>query len=429
LTDNMKLGYMDKLGLFRKDAKLFIASMAASALASGMNGVIFNLYLFKAGYLEDFIGLFLSTSLFATASVAFLAGMITDRASRKRILLTSNAISLVAVAIQYSTLEPMGLLISQALLGASSAFVQVAWSPYITDLSTERERAHLFGFSSGTAQLSVLFGNILGGVLPGVLLVFLGPHVSLLDAYRLTLWLSLLPLIISTVLVIPMTHDSNVGRKSRLGVSNVKHWGFIGRYTLTIGTTGLGAGMIVTFFSLYFFTEFKANQELIGLIFGINTVVLASGNFLAAALADRMGKVKTVILTEALSIPFLFSLSWAPELHIAVFVYVTRNVLMNMAGPMSNVFFMESLTKEERATAVGVVRTADSFVRGIASNIGGLLLVSGQYRLPYLIVTVLYVIAVGMFYAFFRHSEAQMRALRETEVTHEAKPEESADVT
>ena len=146
-------------------------------------------------------------------------------------------------------------------------------------------------------------------------------------------------------------------------------------------------------------------------------------------MADRIGKVRTVVLTEAISIPFLMSLSWAPVLNIAVFVYVSRNVLMNMAGPASNVFFMESLTKEERSTATGVVRTVDSFARGIASNITGGLLVTKQYRTPYLLVTILYVVSVFAFYGFFRRNEAQMRALRETEVTQEAKPEESADVT
>jgi hypothetical protein len=116
-------------------------------------------------------------------------------------------------------------------------------------------------------------------------------------------------------------------------------------------------------------------------------------------------------------------------LNIAVLAYVSRNVLMNMAGPTSNVFFMEGLTKEERATAVGVVRTVDSLARGIASNFTGTLLVTKQYRTPYLFVTILYAVSVFMFYGFFRRNEAQMRKLRETEVSQEARPEESADVT
>lgn len=429
MTEKVRLGYMDKLRLFRRDAKLYIVSVTTGSLSMGMSSVIFSLYLLEAGYLEDFIGYYLSISLFSTACLAFVAGMVTDRASRKSIIMISNTVSFVAVAVQYSTLDPVGLVASQVFLGAFSAFSQVAVAPFITDLSTEVERTHLFGFSSGMAGLAMLCGNLLGGLIPGISMALFGPSFSLLYAYRLTLWLALIPLFLSTALIVPIKHDPKPEGKGHFGVSNVKHWPFIGRYSFCVTTVGLGAGMIVMFFSLYFKTEFGASPQLIGLIFALNTTVLASGNFLAAAMADRIGKVRTVLVTEAISIPFLMSLSWAPSLNIAVIAYVSRNVLMNMAGPTSNVFLMEGLTKEERATAVGVVRTLDSFVRGIASNIAGVLLVTKQYRLPYLIVTVLYAISVLAFYGFFRHSEAQMRAMRQAEVMHEIKPEESTDVT
>jgi MFS family permease len=100
-----------------------------------------------------------------------------------------------------------------------------------------------------------------------------------------------------------------------------------------------------------------------------------------------------------------------------------------MAGPVSNAFFMEELTKEERATAVGIVRTGDSFFRGIAANIGGMLLAAGLYRVPYLLVSGLYVLSVVLFYSFFKQKESEMQALREAEVVQEAKPEESEGVT
>ncbi len=279
LTEKAKLGFMDKLHLFRRDAKLYIASVTASSFANGMSGVIFNLYLLEAGYHEDFIGYFLSISLFATAGVALLAGMVTDRTARKIIIVVAGAVSFVSVVLQYNTLDPFYLVASQVFLGASSAFTQVAVSPYLTDLSTEVERTYLFGFGSGMGQLTVLFGNLSGGALPTIMLVLFGPGYRLLDAYKLTLWISLIPLLLSIVLFLPMTRDRSPERKSHFGLSNVKHWPFIGRYTFTVGTVGLGAGMIVMFFSLYFKTEFGASAELIGLIFAINTAVLASGSF------------------------------------------------------------------------------------------------------------------------------------------------------
>lgn len=431
MEEHVRLSYIGKLRLFKKDAKLYIASAAAGAFSGGMSGVIFNLYLIEAGFIEDFIGFFLSISMFATAGVAFIAGMVTDRSSRKTIILGANVVSLFAVAVQYTALEPAGLLWSQLFLGLSSAFTQVAWSPYITDLSTSEERAHLFGFSSGISLIAVLFGNLLGGFLPGLIKALQGTGTELVVAYRLALWLSLIPQAAAIVMIVPMTHDRAMGARIHLGLGNVRHWRFIGKYATTVTIVGLGAGMIVIFFNLYFQEVFEVPPHMIGVIFGINTVVLASGSFLAPAMADRIGKVRTVVFTEAMSIPFLLMLSWVPReyLYLAVTAYVTRSVLMNMAGPVSNAFFMEELTKEERATAVGIVRTGDSFFRGIAANIGGVLLAAGLYRVPYLLVSGLYMLSVVLFYSFFKQKESEMQALREAEVVQEAKPEESEGVT
>ena len=90
MEEQVRLSYVEKLRLFKKDAKLYIASAASGAFSAGMSGVIFNLYLIEAGFIEDFIGFFLSISMFATAGVAFIAGMVTDRSSRKTIILGAN---------------------------------------------------------------------------------------------------------------------------------------------------------------------------------------------------------------------------------------------------------------------------------------------------------------------------------------------------
>lgn len=407
-----KLGYLERVRLFQRDARLYIMSNAFSSFAFGISNVIFNLYMVEAGFSEDFLGFFLSISMFATAGIAILAGMFTDRTSRKKIVIVALFVNFFMICIQYTSLEPNILMASQVFLGLSSAFNQVSWGPYITDLSTNEERAHLFGFSSGISLLSVLAGNLIGGFLPSFLRTSIGITSGFFIPYRFTLWFSLIPMLVGTIVVLPMSQDIVTNSHSRFGLQNVKNWKFIGQYATTVTVVGLGAGMIVLFFNIFFAREFAADSSLIGLIFGINTIVLAIGNFIAPALSDRIGKVRTVVLTEALSVPFLLMISWAPVLYLAVIAYVARTALMNMGGPVSNALFMECLSKDERATATGIVRTGDSFVRGIAANIGGMLLAAGLYRLPYLLVSGLYMLAVVLFYYFFKSKEAELEAMK-----------------
>ncbi|MBN2230267.1 MAG: MFS transporter [Candidatus Thorarchaeota archaeon] len=430
MTDTPKLGYIGKIRLFKRDARLYIVIMSTSAFANGINSVVFNLYLEGDGiHSADFIGFFLSISMFATAGISFIAGLVTDRSSRKQIILLANLISFICVAIQYLTLDSLALVSSAVLIGLSGAFSQVAWSPYITDLSTDEERAHLFGFSQGIALLAVFAGNLFGGFLPGLFSSILGVLPESIPAYRLTLLFTLIPSLISLFLIILMSSDTPTSSTTQLSIKNVTNWSFIGKYATTVTTVGLGAGVIVMFFNLFFKYQFSASSELIGIIFGINTIILSSGNFIAPWLADRIGKVKTVVFTEALSIPFLLMIGLADSLPLAVTGYVARSVLMNMSGPVSNALFMEGLTKEERATAVGVVRTGDSLVRGIAANIGGWLLAMGLYRIPYFLVAGLYVLAIILFYTFFKNKEREIQIRKEVELITPKKVEHAPDIT
>ena len=431
MAEEEKLSYIGKLQLFGRDAKLYISIAFLGAFSWGISGVIFNLYLRDAGFPEDFIGFFLSVSMFATAAIAFVAGLFTDRSSRKKIILVANIIAFIVLVVQYTTLNPIGLIASQIFLGLSSAFREVAWSPYVTDISSDRERAHLFGVGSGVSLLGVFAGNLIGGYMPQFFAGMLGSTSTdpLVIPYRFTLWISLIPSMFAILLITQMTTDTPSVVTARLALKNIRSWGFIGKYTSATASIGLGAGMIVMFFNLFFTHEFPIDSGLLGVIFGVNTIILSAGNFIAPALADRLGKVRTVVLTEAFSIPFLLTLSFADTLQFAILGYIARNVLMNMSGPVSNAFFMEGLTKDERATAVGVVRSADSFVRAIAANVGGWLLALGLYRLPYLLVSGLYVLGIIFFFGFFRKKEEEQKMLQELALSIEEKPEASVDVT
>ncbi|MHA1929976.1 MAG: MFS transporter [Candidatus Thorarchaeota archaeon] len=429
--EGSKISYRDRIRLFRKDARLYIVSNATGSFAYGISSVILNLYLVESGFGEDFLGLFLSISMFATAFIAIGAGMVSDRRSRKPIILISSVITFISFIIAYTTLDPMSLIISQIFFGLSSAFSQVSWSAYITDLSTDDERAHLFGVGAGISLLALFAGNILGGFLPDIFMNVLPVAGSLFIAYRFTLLFSLIPMALSAIAVLPMTKDEPKEITSGFSFSNVVNWDFIGKYATTVSVVGLGAGMIVMFFNIFFKQEFAADSTAIGIIFGINTLVLATGNFLAPAMADRIGKVKTVAITEILSVPFLLMIAWAPTIYFAVFAYVSRTALMNMAGPVSHAFFMEGLTKEERATAIGIMRSGDSFVRGVSANIGGLLLAMGLYRLPYVLVAGLYILSVILFYIFFKNKETELELRAQAQVIADDTftDEETQDVT
>jgi MFS family permease len=206
-------------------------------------------------------------------------------------------------------------------------------------------------------------------------------------------------------MIIPLRTDKVNASRKRFGFGNIRHRGFIGKYAFAWTVSGLGAGLFVQFFNLFFKLAFEADATTIGIIFAINTLVMAGGNFASPAIVDRFGKLATIIWFQVISVPFLLSLAWSPVLSLAIVGFVGRALFMNIAWPVMDVFYMEGLDKEEQSTAMGVINAGDSLSRAIGLNIGGWLLAAGFLRAPYALATILYVASIVLFYWFFGRSD------------------------
>ncbi|MFW9965950.1 MAG: MFS transporter [Candidatus Thorarchaeota archaeon] len=403
-VETQRLHYMDKLRLIGRDARLTILAWAFWAFGYGINDVLFNLYLLEAGFGEDFLGMFLSISIFLSGGLAILAGMVADRGSRKKILLAGYVTVFIGTFMQYSTLSPTLLLISQLLYGIGYGFTGVCWQPYTVSVTTEEERVHVFSVRFAIFLLASLLGSLTGGFLP-TLWTNLGIAVNLLSAYRFSLWTALIPLALGVLTIVPMTADEATEQKRSYNFGNVRNRGFIGKYALAWTVSGLGAGLFVHFFNVFFNRAFQADATTIGIIFAINTIVMAAGNFASPAIVDRFGKLGTIIWFQVLSVPFLMILSWSPVLYIAIIGYVGRALFMNIAWPVMDVFYMEGCSQDERSTAMGVINTGDSLARGVGLNIGGWLLAIGLWRAPFAFAVIFYSLSIVLFYWFFGRNE------------------------
>ncbi|MFW9844899.1 MAG: MFS transporter [Candidatus Thorarchaeota archaeon] len=428
--EQTNLRYLDKIRLISRDARLTIAVWMFYAFALGIHDVIFNLYLIEAGFTEDFLGFFLSISMFLVGFLAIPAGVIADRTSRKRILMGSAIINVIAYFIQYSILSPSLLLFSQILFGLSSGFIGVCWQPYTISVTTEQERVHVFSVRFAFFLVANLLGSLIGGFLPSLWLG-LGFATSLLQAYKYSLWIALIPNVLSALFFIPMTVDRPepsqseiIKRESRISYfgkyfHNIRNRRFIGKYATAWTISGLGAGLFVHFFNIFFSSAFGIDSATIGVIFAVYTLVVAVGNFVSPVIVDRFGKFGTIIWFQILSIPFLAILSWSPLLYIAVIGFIGRGLAMNIAWPVMDVFYLEGLEKEEQSTAMGVINTGDSLSRAIGVNIGGVMLATGFLRAPFALAIVFYVASIILFYWFFTSNEDDYK--NELEVVNNGK--------
>jgi MFS family permease len=353
----------------------------------------------------------LSSGLIAGLA-AFSVGIVCDKIGRKKSLLIGVMAGSVFNAILVFTSNPI-LLLTVSLFGGFgglfSVIIGVVGPPFMMENSEPEERTHLFSINLATLFLSSMAGSFAGGFLPRVFGNLLGVGSESVMVYRVTLAVSVVFLFLSFLpfhaIKEKSYHKNNATMASRLSLKAIQSRAVMGKLVLTSALIGLGAGLIVPFFNVFFQNKLQATSEQIGIIFALGDVTTAVGIVLAPVVSGRLGKVRAVVLTQLGSIPFIFGIAFSPSLGFAVVSYLARGVLMVMSVPIYQNIAMEVVQTEERATTSGFTTMADRIPRAVGSSIAGQTMTGGNYVLPYMITSASYFFGSTLFLAFFRKIE------------------------
>lgn len=405
--------YLSKVRHFTPNARKFLVYELFLALNAGIYGVIFNLYVLKLGYHEDFLGLLLSIIYVSTGLFALPAAVLCDRIGRKRTLIISSVMLAVALALLYTITAGWMLIAMSALYGIATSFSAVAGSPFMAENSSRDDRMRLFSMNSFVYTLAAIFGSLIGGSAPGLLTNIAGYDVSGLLPYRITLYLSLAAVLITIIPLLMIKEKDrpvmNSLERYRL-VAKVIRTPHIQKLVLVNILIGIGAGMIVPFFNVYFYKVLTASTGQIGVIFSAGQIIMAAGLLIVPLLVGRFGKVRTIALTQLLSIPFLILIAVTMNIYVAAFAYIMRMTLMNMANPAIASFNMEMVPEQERATVSSLTSMGWNVFLALSTFISGIMMAEANYLLPYLITCLVYFVAAVLYYVFFLRLETATTA-------------------
>ena len=135
---------------------------------------------------------------------------------------------------------------------------------------------------------------------------------------------------------------------------------------------GFGAGSFLPFVNLFFVDRYGVPFSALGLLLGVLAVAgsigaLLHGRFVAA----RLGAIPSIVLVQALSLPFALVAGFTGVLPIAVGALAVRHFLMFGASGTVNAFQLSSFTPAERAGANAVVALAWSAANAVGAILSG----------------------------------------------------------
>lgn len=403
-------GYAVHVAAFRPNARLYLLNVTVLGAAMGVYRLLFNFYVLSLGFDEALLGSLITASSLAALIAALPMGYLADLLGRKNSLLLSGV--LVSVSILAMVIWPArGVFFAMNVFsGAAQSLAAVTMSPFLMENSGEEERTYLFSMASGLQMAVASVGNWVGGYLPGWVAQLQQVSATSSSAYGGALLATAFSAGAGLV-PLAMMRTPRLGRSERTVFAPIayaaRHPSLLGRLILPMLLTSIGAGLIMPFMNVFFRVVHHQPDPLIGSLFAWGSLAMGIGLLIAPPMAERMGKIQLVVISQGLSIPFLIVLGFSPLFWLSAIAYYVRLALMNMSQPVYQTYVMEHVEPSARATVASLVSMSWNFGWAFSPTISGILQVRYGFGPPFLGTIVLYAVSVVLYWAFFWRSSGE----------------------
>ncbi|MBK9941146.1 MAG: MFS transporter [Kouleothrix sp.] len=410
-------------GRLHRSARLYLLHVALLTASLSIFGLFFNLTVLSLGFTIDFLGVLNSVAFAVSALLSLPLLWLLTHLRLRQALLGSGLLQLAGMLLFALWPATWPLLLAGGLAGAGAVLFEISAAPFMMQQSDATTRDRLFSTSAALRIGMAGVGSLVGGQLPALLSGWLRLEAHSPLAYRATLLvaaggvlLALLPLLLigATQPAAGQDRPRSPGTP-RLAAPPGWHEllaqpGPLLRLLISPALISIGAALLIPYLNLFFTQRFAVPDQLLGAIFAGLGICTGLAGLAAPVLARRLGSMHTIVLTEALAIPFLVLLGLAPQLGLAVGAALARAALFNMGSPLYDAIAMQRAPAAARPTVSALMSGAYS----VGYLLGPLISTQVQARYgfgPLFVATTgCYLAAVLAKYWFFVRNQAPQDA-------------------
>lgn len=410
LGDDMR-AIVDDYKSFFKDISsnmlLYLGIILFATIITSAYNVLFGIYMKEIGYNEEFVGRILSLKTIGVALGAVPVAIISDRINKKKTLILGLVVMMFSSFMILNVHWEFTMELFAIVFGIGNATVMVLQAPIIYENTPEEHRVTAFSLAFVFQNIAFVFGSMVLGHLSEFLSGRYGADVGKLMVLNGSTVLVAIAIMIAFKFNSSQMTTTNRSESVTKALGNVVAGykrllkGDTLKYLTQVSLVGLGAGMIVPFFSMYLKYTLEASDGVVGNIMAISQVGTVIGGLIVPPLAKRIGPVNTVIICQLLSIPFLISISFPQGIFIITLSFFFRSSLMNMASPILGSMAMEITDDENRTFMSSMISLINNLFRSLGIYIGGYLMFKYSYNTPYYFTILCYLIGTYILYKVF----------------------------
>jgi MFS family permease len=351
------------------DSSRLIMTRALRGFADGLVSILLPSYLTALGLSATQIGIILFGTLFGSALVTLWAGFAAHRFGCRPLLLGASVL-MFATGLLFAYLRTFWALFVVAFVGTLnpsagdvSLFLPLEQSALAGTVTT-RQLTRIFAIYNLAGALAGAFGALFSG-LPTSVAVWL--NVDAIAAQR-----SVFIVYSAIALTAGFVYRSiSVGVEADhapiRGAPLYRSRRIVIHLAALFSLDAFSGGLIVqSLLALWLFRRFAMPIEAVGIFFFVANLLGSMSQFVSAALAERIGRIRTMVYTHLPSNAFLLIAALMPNAALTIVFLLFRASLSQMDVPARQSYVMAMVPPEERATAASVTNVP----RSLASAMG-----------------------------------------------------------
>ncbi|MDE0043081.1 MAG: MFS transporter [Candidatus Poribacteria bacterium] len=405
--------YLHVLRNSSRSARLyFITASLVGFTLEGIHALLFNLYLLRLGYGPAFIGLINGIGMCAFAICSLPAGRLTQRWGCRRTMLTGLVLVIAGYGLLLLVeLEPglrrnSWLIVTYVVVSVGAAVYFVNTAPFLMNVTSEKERNHVFSVYAAIGSLAGFTGNLVGGILPAFLGTLLGDSLSQPTPYRWALLIATLLLLPALLIVRATTSDSpsqrTFGKRVKGGSSR---FSLILLLSLIRMLTITSLAVVHFFFNVYLDAELDVSIAQIGLVIAFGRLLAVPAALVIPLLTSRWGNGGISLWSSLGSAISLIPLALVPHWGAASLGFAAVMALASIRYPTFMIYTMEVVSPEQRGVASGAGEMAAGGSFAFMALSGGYLITVLGYHSLFLTGAILTSIGTFIFWVNFKNRE------------------------
>jgi MFS family permease len=325
-------------------------------LALSVADLLFNFYLVSLGYTVSTAGLFSTIGRAAGMLMGIPLGMLIDRVGAQRSILIGLAAHSLGWALMLQCTSLWVMVPIQFMIGGAYILTSTAVTPLLAGVTSDEQRATIFGWNASAALTVGLLGSALGGLLPAFAAeaIHVGPQD--MAAYRLALTVVIG---LSVIAMLPMlgrmptlSADRPVGVAPAL--AQLLSMRVLTRYALAGLMLGLGGGAILPFQNLFFRDMYGMSDAAVGVVLAWAALSMGVGGLLGAPVAQRIGLRRAAALLRLGAGPAML-LMLVPALIPAAVGFFMRGLFVAASFPLNDALVMRATPPRQRGMATSTM--------------------------------------------------------------------------